>query len=536
MWAAIIIAVTLLGRWAFSVDTYAQEGGGPTPTVTPTSLLGEEGEGEKEKREDLPDCEDPGYVGHPSCSGYVSIVDRTATAEAIQSATATPRPTSTPIPTSTPRPTKTPTPVTGPPIPFIPTEVPCPPGWTRGPCYAPGGTWTPTPKPTATNTPTGGATATPTYTPTPTEEDDDDGGGGTRPTKTPTPAGPTPTGTRSPTPTPTPGGNTGGGALFTATVKVNGTTLRGSTPRWPVFDTKTVTVEVKPTGSATVSNYQFKLVFRESETGFVRYWSGTHPCQPNNWGESETGWSLSAGFTADLIRCGLGTASNTGFEVRGILRGNTGNGFLIAESGNISRAAHREFGRVTYKLHLAISGNRSAYLPIDYVYDATTTDMIRNQVHSSAADWDSETGANIFSPGDSSSDVHVRVFWDGSAGCRNPRAIGCVSPGFDDGSYPHLGKHNYYIRVPPIRPSLVGASRTYWTVNNSEVGFDPRTRIRRYSLTYNSTHELGHTAGLRHLPSGGVMKPGGSRTSASPKLPTDIDVEGMKQVIQSHSH
>ena len=25
VWAAIIVAITLLGRWAFSVDTYAQE-------------------------------------------------------------------------------------------------------------------------------------------------------------------------------------------------------------------------------------------------------------------------------------------------------------------------------------------------------------------------------------------------------------------------------------------------------------------------------------------------------------------------------
>ena len=518
--------MTLLGRWAFSVDTYAQEGGGPSPAVTPTvtpTTLGEEGDGEEEeKREELPDCTDPGNAGYPECW--------TPTPRP----TETPPPTKTPKPTRTPRPTSTPTAVTGPPIPFVPTEVPCPPGWTRGPCYAPGGTWTPTPKPTATNTPTDPPTSTPTYTPTPTDEEEGDGGG-TRPTATPTKT-PTPMGTRPPTPMSTPRGNSNPGALFTATVKVNGATFQGTTPRWPVFDIKTVTVEVMATGSATVSDYQFRLVFRTSETGFVRYWSGTDPCQPSNWGESETGWSLSAGFTADLTRCGLGTAGNTGFEVRGILRGDSGNGFLIAESGNISRAMHREYGRVTYKLHLAISGNRSAYLPIDYVYDATTTDMIRNQVHSSAADWDSKTRANIFSPGDSSSDVHVRVFWDGSAGCRNPRALGCVSPGFDDGSYPHLGKHNYYIRMPPIRPSLVGAGRTYWTVNNSEVGFDPRTRIRHYSLTYNATHELGHTAGLRHLPSGGVMKPSGSTTSTSPKLPTDIDVEGMKQVTQSHSH
>ena len=154
MWAAIIVAVTLMGRWAFSVDTHAQEGGGPT--VTPPTLLDEEeDDGDKEKREDLPDCSDPGNAGYPECWTPTPAP------------TSTPLPTSTPKPTSTPRPTNTPTPVTGPPIPFIPTEVPCPPGWTRGPCYAEGGTWTPTPKPTATNTPTDRATATPTYTPTP---------------------------------------------------------------------------------------------------------------------------------------------------------------------------------------------------------------------------------------------------------------------------------------------------------------------------------------------------------------------------------
>ena len=43
VWAAIIVAVTLLGRWAFSVDTHAQEGDGSTPTVTPTSLAGRGG-------------------------------------------------------------------------------------------------------------------------------------------------------------------------------------------------------------------------------------------------------------------------------------------------------------------------------------------------------------------------------------------------------------------------------------------------------------------------------------------------------------
>ena len=93
VWAAIIVAVTLLGRWAFSVDTYAQEGGGPTPTVTPTTL-GEEGD-EEEEREDFPNCEEPFNADHPSCSGYVTQVDRTATAEARQTATAEARRTAT---------------------------------------------------------------------------------------------------------------------------------------------------------------------------------------------------------------------------------------------------------------------------------------------------------------------------------------------------------------------------------------------------------------------------------------------------------
>ena len=51
---------TLLGRLGVLGDTHAQEGGGPTPTVTPTTLLDEEEDGEtKEKREDAPDCTRP---------------------------------------------------------------------------------------------------------------------------------------------------------------------------------------------------------------------------------------------------------------------------------------------------------------------------------------------------------------------------------------------------------------------------------------------------------------------------------------------
>ena len=71
MWAAIIVAVTLLGRWAFSVDTYAQEGVmGRRPTVTPTSLLDEEGDSAtKEKRERR-----AGLLTPPAVSGRPAYV------------------------------------------------------------------------------------------------------------------------------------------------------------------------------------------------------------------------------------------------------------------------------------------------------------------------------------------------------------------------------------------------------------------------------------------------------------------------------
>ena len=76
-WVAIILVVIVIGRWAFSVDTHAQEDGELgqgwawlTPTPTP----------EVKKKEEPPDCEDPGNSGYPECQGYVPIADRTATA------------------------------------------------------------------------------------------------------------------------------------------------------------------------------------------------------------------------------------------------------------------------------------------------------------------------------------------------------------------------------------------------------------------------------------------------------------------------
>ena len=64
------------GRWAFSVDTYAQEGGGPTPTVTPTSLLDEEGQRDKgEAGRTRPDCTRPEFQDDPICMLPTSTPD-----------------------------------------------------------------------------------------------------------------------------------------------------------------------------------------------------------------------------------------------------------------------------------------------------------------------------------------------------------------------------------------------------------------------------------------------------------------------------
>ena len=230
VWAAIIVAVTLLGRWAFSVDTHAQEGGGSTPTVTPTTLLDEEGDDdEEEKREDLPDCTDPGTWGYPECSGY-----------------RTPTPTRTPTatPTNTAKPTETPTP-------------------TNTPTRTPTGYPTDTPTRHPTDTPTGYPTDTPTRHPTDTP--------------TPTPTGtrsPTPTPTRTRTPTPTPTKTPV--PSFSAAVKVDGQYVLGDHPRWSILDIEYVRVEITVRNNAQMSDYVFQLDYDSARTGLYRH-RFTHP-------------------------------------------------------------------------------------------------------------------------------------------------------------------------------------------------------------------------------------------------------------------
>ena len=532
MWAAIIVAVTLLGRWAFSVDTHAQEGGGPTPTVTPTSLLDEEGDdGDEEKRENVLDCSDPGNSGHPQCTNP----DPTSTPQP----TSTPRPTFTRTPTPIPTPTKTPTPVTGPPIPFIPTEVPCPPGWTRGPCYAPGGTWTPTPTPLPPSCPPHMTCVTPkptpTYTPTPqpttigsttvgpgtgsnnnesgTDKVGSDDGGG--PGVTPTPGAVPPANIITEPP------------LY-AVVRVDGTRI--SHTRWSLFDwsdphhassTRTVTLEVgldDPNDTTTnLSDWQFRVHTIPAATGFrvMRgYGNQSRDCTHMGPDSTYTDWTLSTTTELRLIRCGMGTQSGA-FKMYARYRNdpNPIREFLIDQSWNIPRAWHQEDGQVAYTIDVArpSQGSRPNTVPSGH-YDSDMKNMIGASVRKAAGELNLDVKLGTFT--ETGDDVTVKTFWRTNSPCDHEEEIACFES--FKGTYPHLDPSTIWIRLPPGTPEITTAGAvTEWTSDSNRIN-DPADRDRYFYLPWVMAHEFGHSLGALHLPYGYLMGPYRVRTTGSP--------------------
>ena len=531
MWAAIIIAVTLLGRWAFSVDTYAQEGGGPTPTVTPTTL-GEEGDsdGDKEKREELPDCSDSGNAGYPECWTHTPAP------------TSTPRPTSTPKPTLTPRPTKTPTPVTGPPIPFVPTEVPCPPGWTRGPCYAPGGTWTPTPTHTPTNPPT--PTSTPTQVlcprgivkcqppPRPTLPDTLTG------TRSPTPTfTPTPTGTRSPTPTVT-DRNVDLSSLFSATVDRHGNPIHdGSRSQWHIFDYDLVRVFITARSNTTnIAGYKFRLNLNPGGTGFYMADYGDTSCDPDDLGSDKTNWVSGPEMHTLIVRCGLGRNANAGFLVQGRVE-ETLEEFTVATTGRIPQAWHQESRSVTYELDLAtLTGRRPSYIYRNY-YDGNRQKEVEDSVKS-AVDWlNVKLRPNVFSP-TTAPNVVVKGFWYGSGECSGaPACMRRAGDRTDFGPYPHFGPLEIWIRVPAdVDDSLMSRKIINWT-DKGFIVLDDRFGHLYLFLPWVAAHELVHTIGPNHLPQDDhLMAPEGGNRVLSELYMSASDSAGAMESIRQHGH
>ena len=563
VWTAIIVAVTLLGRWAFSVDTHAQEGGGPTPTVTQTTL-GEEGDGdEEEKRENAPDCEEPFNAGHPSCSGYVSIVDQTATAEARQTATAEARRTATAEARKTQtavaetatavknlenrratqtavsanktatkvafhtmqtavaekRPTITPLPIPTLEGIFVPTEVPCPPGFSRSWCKE--------------------------HTPTPTDDDDDD------PTPRPTPCRtggssakdsestsrcPTPTHTHTPTPTPTLTASVPVPTMprLVAEVTLGGNSVHnGAALNWRVFEEQSVIVTIRmadggPAKSESISDYEFRLYTNPSETGLHVY-RGSPDCDAGGLGDL-TVWVSSPVFQVNMTRCGLGNVSNSGLQVRA-KRSRDGTPFTVTDTRNFMQAKHIEGGSIGYRINLEpIYGTRPETLADDYFSK-------RALVVSAAAAAAALNGAvgQILSAG---SDVSVAPYWEGASKCTtaedpNPNGLACHLGYASSRSLPHYTRGEIWAKYPPDGYAQ-NNEPTNWTDDPGVILLD-HARVYRF-LPDALAHEFGHAFGLAHLNVKGAARLMWEGTHSRVRTIGigEVDKDGLREVTKQH--
>ena len=253
--AAIIVAVALLGRWAFSVDTYAQDGiqptPTPTPTVTPTTLA------ILAIPEDSPD-QGVAYTPTPTATLTHREVIATAVARERQTRVARQNATATAAAAATAT--------------------------------------------AKANPPTATFTATPTDTPTPT-------GRGPRPI-----VGPGPTDT--PTPTPVQGSNPAPRPLWTLfetqiLYEGNKPIQDASRTHWSVLHKEKVTFRItaRPNSGVNPANYTFKVHFNSADTGFYEVFGRNIRC-------AATSFSFKgASSSTTMIRCGQGVPSNTGMMV-----------------------------------------------------------------------------------------------------------------------------------------------------------------------------------------------------------------------------
>ena len=516
MWAAIIIAVAVLGRWAFTVDTHAQEGDGTfiqlTPAPPPTPFW-------SWRKENTVDCSDPGNAGHPICNLPTSTPRPTET----------PPPTKTPKPSRTPRPTSTPTAVTGPPIPFIPTEVPCPPGWTRGPCFAPGGTWTPT------NTSIPVDTPTPTHTPTPKATAIQ---GGPTSTFTPTPDPSVPTNTPvTPTATPTPRpGQPSPSFLFDAQILYEQTKpIQDATQtHWSVLHWADVDVQITnaPGSTADPQNYSFTLQLNSADTGFYVA-TVSADCGPSSWTFTGPPGPIR------LIRCGLGSTSNTGMKITAMLNP-SGPTFDVMSTGRIEQGWHRDDLVTSYYMDLAsLDGSQQ---PGFNNYTNADRTQFETEIDDGAAEWNRRTSRTVFqklvlsSPPEILSaviDVHIKGYWYEIAGhCGPPPqpnwvVLGCTTSGV--GTYPHVGlEQPLWLKFPPGGMTVDSTGNivvTEWTTSLSDA-----RKPEFYYLPQIVKHELGHSAGLGHLFIGTLTM---SEHALVATLQTR-DVDAMKEVTNPH--
>ena len=292
---------------------------------------------------------------------------------------------------------------------------------------------------------------------------------------------------------------------------------------WGVFAYRRIVLDwIIPTSERS-ADHEYHLSVPVG-TGFqIKSDSALNPdrCNWNSPPTSNTPWSdLDKSFY--LIRCklGIGNASITVWKrpATGALRTST----IALTIGPISQSWHRADHQVGFLIgNPFMKGTKPAHLPTTYTPDEAA---LKKAVNEAVQAWNKAQSYVVFETVTSSADTTIRGYWNpGTTNDMCGGSIACVTAGTS--KYPHLRRQPFWIEYPPQFPG--DAHHKQWTTNLRDAN---NPMLNLYYLPKTIMHELGHTAGLGHSPSGvGIM------SGATFAAPQTYDVKGMRYTYEGHS-
>ena len=308
------------------------------------------------------------------------------------------------------------------------------------------------------------------------------------------------------------------------TVWYGSTALQHSdSANWAVLhQSDDVQLAVSAVRGTTFSDYEFKLDMNSGLTGFYIP-TADEGCLGTTL-EETTGWVqlLSNGrYDFEMIRCRLGDPSNAGFDLEVRRMGETPT-TALGSTPSIPLGIHRADAEVTYtaEVNTQLLGELGPGKP-NPLKALLTLETTR-----SANRW-SQAGGAQFSPSSSQPDVTIKVYTtDGGGTDHCPGSKGCIW-NVADPTESHLGTQNIYLRYEPNGPG------SEWTNILSRA--ERRFNVYGY-LPYTLTHEMGHAAGVGHLPyKAGFMGDYGKSSIGQNGLSLE-DIYGIQAVASPHSH